>query len=198
MGKPLDEAMTRYAQGQDAAFSEVYDLAAPAIFGFLLRLCRDPSQAEDLTHDVFMKIHLARGMYRLHSDVMPWAYTIARNLFLDSVRSRKRRPISLEARQEERQSDPGIAATDAGADEVVEARQLVQKIERVLNDLPESQATAFRLLKQEGLSIVEAAAVLGVTEVAVKLRAHRAYEALRAALGDTWELAERNGKRRDE
>lgn len=195
MGKPLDDAMTRYAQGQDAAFAEVYDLAAPALYGFLLRLCRNQAQAEDLTHDVFVKIHLARGIYRPGTDVMPWAYTIARNLFLDSTRSRKREMVSLEAEREERQSDPGIPAPDAGADEVVEAARLARKIEGVLAGLPESQATAFRLLKQEGLSVAEAAAVLGATGAAVKLRAHRAYEALRAALGDTWEPLGRKEKR---
>ena len=43
---------------------------------------------------------------------------------------------------------------------------------------------AFELVKQEGLSMAEAAAVLGTTVSAVKLRAHRAYEALRRVLGD--------------
>jgi RNA polymerase sigma-70 factor (ECF subfamily) len=54
----------------------------------------------------------------------------------------------------------------------------------VLAKLPETQRVAFELLKQEGLSVAEAAQVLGTTPAAVKLRAHRAYEALRRALGD--------------
>jgi RNA polymerase sigma-70 factor (ECF subfamily) len=47
-----------------------------------------------------------------------------------------------------------------------------------------SQRAAFELIKQEGLTVAEAAQVLGTTVAAVKLRAHRAYEALRAALGE--------------
>jgi RNA polymerase sigma-70 factor (ECF subfamily) len=50
--------------------------------------------------------------------------------------------------------------------------------------LPESQRTAFELLKQDGLTLAEAAAVLGVSVTAVKLRAHRAYQALRVAIGE--------------
>jgi len=50
--------------------------------------------------------------------------------------------------------------------------------------LPETQRVAFELVKEEGLSLAEAAQVLGTTVSAVKLRAHRAYEALRAVLGD--------------
>jgi len=54
----------------------------------------------------------------------------------------------------------------------------------VLAKLPQSQRQAFELIKNEGLSVAEAAQVLGTTVAAVKLRAHRAYEALRGALGD--------------
>ena len=63
------------------------------------------------------------------------------------------------------------------------AQELSTEIEAILVRIPETQATAFRLLKQEDLSVAEAAAVLGTTEGTVKLRAHRAYEALRKALG---------------
>jgi len=195
MGKPLDEAMARYARGDDDAFAEIYDLASPALYGFLLRLCRNEAQAEDLTHDTFMKMHLARGIFKPGAEALPWAYTIARNLFLDSTRSKKRALVSLESEREDRGSDPGIPSPEAGADEMLEAGRLERKIEEVLAGLPESQATAFRLLKQEGLSVAAAAAVLGATEAAVKLRAHRAYEALRAALGDTVGAAERSTRR---
>jgi RNA polymerase sigma-70 factor (ECF subfamily) len=68
-------------------------------------------------------------------------------------------------------------------DRAVEEGELVRSFLRALARLPETQRTAFELLKQEGLSIAEAAQVLGVTTTAVKLRAHRAYVALRAALG---------------
>jgi RNA polymerase sigma-70 factor (ECF subfamily) len=67
---------------------------------------------------------------------------------------------------------------------VVQAHELALRIDRALAGLPESQRAAFRLIKQEGLSVAEAAQVLGTTVAAVKLRAHRAYEALRGAIGE--------------
>jgi RNA polymerase sigma-70 factor, ECF subfamily len=51
-----------------------------------------------------------------------------------------------------------------------------------MDALPELQRTAYRLLQQEGLSLKKAAEVLGTSVTAVKLRAHRAYVALRAAV----------------
>jgi RNA polymerase sigma-70 factor (ECF subfamily) len=116
-------------------------------------------------------------------------YTIGRRLFLDTVRSRRREGPSLDApgADGERRSDPGVAAEAPGADELLIAQRLADRIEELLAELPENQATAFRLLKQEHLSIAEAAAVLGTTETSVKLRAHRAYETLRRGLGESWE-----------
>ena len=53
-----------------------------------------------------------------------------------------------------------------------------------LDALPETQRTAYRLVKQEGVSLKKAAHMLGTSVTAVKLRTHRACQALRAALGD--------------
>src|SRR5664279_2135342 len=86
---PLDRAMARFAGGEDAALAEVYDLGAPAVFTFLLRLSNDRPLAEDLTQETFLRIHRARGLYRSGASVLPWVYTIARRLFLDNVRSRR-------------------------------------------------------------------------------------------------------------
>lgn len=186
----LEDEMERYADGDSARLAVIYDLAAPPLYGFLARLARDPTLAEDLTHETFLRVHGARGSYRRGARVMPWMFAIGRRLFLDSVRARKRQGPSLDAPgpDGERKSDPGIAAGGPSADDLLVASRLADRIEEILATMPETQATAFRLLKQEHLSIAEAAAVLGTTEMTVKLRAHRAYEALRAALGASWDL----------
>jgi RNA polymerase sigma-70 factor (ECF subfamily) len=182
--------MARYADGDDAELARVYDLAAPPLYAFLVRLCRDRALAEDLTHEAFLRVHGARTGYRRGARVMPWMFAIGRRLFLDNVRSRRREGPSLDAPRGdgERRSDPGMAAQGPSAEEVSVARQLAERIEDLLANMPETQATAFRLIKQEHLTIGEAAAVLGATEMAVKLRAHRAYQSLRKAIGRDWDL----------
>ena len=108
----------------------------------------------------------------------PWAFAIARRLLVDSVRRGRREALGVEG-----EPDPG-ASHEPLADEWVAARDLAKRVESVLAKLPQSQRQAFELIKNEGLSVAEAAQVLGTTVAAVKLRAHRAYEALRGALGD--------------
>jgi RNA polymerase sigma-70 factor (ECF subfamily) len=174
----VDVAMERYAAGDDAAFAAVYDKIAPRLYGYLLRQTRERSRAEDLVQQTMLHIHRARTRFIPGAEVTPWAFAIARRLLLDGLRRAKR-----EVAPSEEDPDSALATGDA-ADDMVQARELAARITAVLAKLPESQRVAFELLKQEGLTVAEAAEVLGTTAAAVKLRAHRAYEALRRALGD--------------
>ncbi len=173
-----DLAMARYAGGDDAAFAHVYDALAPRLYGYLVRQTRDRTRAEDLLQQTLLHIHRARDRFIPGAEVMPWAFAIARRLVIDGLRRGKREVLA-----DDGEPDAGVSAAP-GADDLVQARQLAERIERALSMLPHSQRAAFELIKQEGLSVAEAAQVLGTTVAAVKLRAHRAYEALRTALGD--------------
>jgi RNA polymerase sigma-70 factor (ECF subfamily) len=174
-------AMERYAAGDDAAFSQLYDALAPRLHAFLQRQTRDQSRADDLLQQTMLQIHCARGRFLRGADVMPWAFAIARRLLIDSFRRRKHEVASG--------SDPAADATapTAPTDERLHSLRMVRDVERELARLPESQRLAFELVKKDGLSMREAAQVLGTTVTAIKLRAHRAYVALRAALGDSFD-----------
>lgn len=179
---PHDLAMERYARGDESAFGEVYDAIAPRLYAFLLRQTRSEARAKDVLQQTMLKIHLARGSFAPGAAVLPWAYAIARRLWIDSTR-RGRREVLVEA--DERGTDERDAP-----DAAVYSAEIAARVRRELAKLPESQRVAFQLVKEEELTIAEAAAVLGTTEAAVKLRAHRAYQALRAALGDVFEWKE--------
>ncbi len=183
---PLDRAMALFAAGEDAALGDVYDLGAPAVFTFLMKLCRDRPLSEDLTQETFLRIHRARGLYRTGAPVLPWAYTIARHLFLDSVRSRRPEASASNAWSDDSDGAPAASrewcSPGPSAEEMLADAELSHVLDEALAKLPEAQASAFRLLKGEGLSVAEVAAVMGTTQGAVKLRAHRAYQALRTLL----------------
>lgn len=182
---PLDLAMDRYARGDDRAFVPLYEGLAPRLRAFLLRLSGSEALADDLAQETFVRMHRARGTFEPAAPVVPWAYAIARNVWLDHARSAKLRrtaPLATEGRE----SDPGVdppAGPEADGEQAAIARETAAVVERVLASLPAAQREAFVLLRYEGLSVEDASAVLGTTRSAVKLRAFRAYEALRAALG---------------
>lgn len=171
-------AMARYAAGNDAAFADVYDAIAPRIHGYLLRQTRDPAAADDLLQKTLLQIHRKRGTYVAQLAVLPWAYAIARRLCIDEFRRQK--TDMLWSAGELADHHRLVGATP---DDEVGYRQLLQLLESELQGLPENQRVAFELLSIEGLSHDQAAQVLGTTVNAVKLRAFRAYSAIRAVLG---------------
>ena len=175
--------MDRYARGDDAAFGEVYDKLGPRLFGYLVKHTRDHALAEDIVQQTMLRIHRARGRFLPGAEVMPWAFAIARRLLVDTHRRGGARHEVLA--KDESQQDEGelLASVDASADDIAIAKETAAQLHAELRRLPENQRVAFELIKQEGLSVAEAAQVLGTTVAAVKLRAHRAYEALRAVLG---------------
>jgi RNA polymerase sigma-70 factor, ECF subfamily len=178
-------AMERYARGEDQAFSELYDSLAPRLRRYLLRSSRDPGRADDLLQQTMLQIHRARGRFIVGAEVLPWAFAIARRLLIDSIRRRKHERLTISLETGGHEASPVEAAADQrGADELIDSGRLVRALEAELERLPESHRAAFELLKNEGLSIREASEVLGVTPTAVKMRAHRAYVALRSALRD--------------
>jgi RNA polymerase sigma-70 factor (ECF subfamily) len=176
---PLDGLMDRYARGDDAAFEELYRLGAPKVRGFLLRLCGDAALADDLMQEAFLRVHRARGSFASGAAAIPWMLAIARNAFLDQTRRARARPRAGGTEEDlaTREAPPG-----ARGDEALAAREMAHVVRRTLQSLPILQREAFVLIRFEGLTVSEAAQVLGATEGAVKIRAFRAYEALREAL----------------
>jgi RNA polymerase sigma-70 factor (ECF subfamily) len=175
--------MERYSNGDDAAFGELYDAIAPRLLGFLRKATRDASATEDLMQQTLLLMHRARGSFIPGAPVMPWAFAIARRLVIDGVRRRRvERSVFTRAWADDGRINYEPAAETATAGDVLDARRLERRVRQRLETLPETQRTAYRLVKQEGLSLKKAAEVLGTSVTAVKLRTHRAYLALRGVL----------------
>ena len=172
-----DEAMERYADGDEAAFSALYDELAPRLLRFAARRLQSRAAAEDVVQQALLQIHLARDQFRPGAAVLPWAYAIARHLVVDSTRRHGREELRANPLDEAAEEASG----DAGADEALHWKRSEAALGRDLLTLPPALRESFELLKVEGLSVAETAEVLGITRGMVKIRAHRATVALRAA-----------------
>ena len=169
----VEQLMEQYVDGNPEAFDELYRQVSPRILGYLIRLTRDPVRAEDLLQLTFTKVHRARESYLRGAPLLPWLLAIARRCFYDERRFAKNRPEDLSFNgmlPEPKQEQVGLAP------------DMAEALERALNQLPEAYREAIELTKITGLSIAEAAGVLGATETAVKLRVHRGYNLLRQSL----------------
>jgi RNA polymerase sigma-70 factor, ECF subfamily len=188
--------MQRYARGDDAAFERFYALTSPRLYRFCRRISRHESDAEDVFQETYLRVHRARATYLPGADPLHWAFAIARSVSIDRHRRRRRR---------REDPDAGTAAeqrrrADARYDPEVHARaqDLVELVTRELHRMSEKNRAAYVLLREEELSVREAAAVLGTTPTAVKQRAHRAYEQLRAAVARAgWPTQDDGGAKLD-
>lgn len=163
--------MAEFVDGDTRAFDELFRVLAPRVASALMRMSGDRLLAEDLTQAVFLKLFRARGAYQRGGLITPWVFAMARNTFRDHLRHTRRRPELL--------SSDGSLPETAANDPQLEAPEL-----RLLRDslrmLPDTQREALLLLKVEGLTVAEAAALCGTTPASIKMRAHRAYTRLRA------------------
>jgi RNA polymerase sigma-70 factor (ECF subfamily) len=179
----LDQAMDRYARGDDSAFRVVFAELRPRLFAFLRRLTGSVGAADDLLQETFLRMHRARGSFGAGARAIPWAYAIARNAAIDHFRSARARADLDAAGGSENVPEP-VAGPEANAEALTSALETARVVERELNRMTVARREAFVLLRYEGLSVAEAAKILGATEGAVKLRAFHAYAAIREALAN--------------
>jgi len=173
-------AMDRYAvDGDPSAFEALYDRLAPRLHAFIFRRTHNAARTDDLLQQTFLQMHAARASFVPGAEVMPWAFAIARRLMIDGLRKSTE---TLLADGDGDVSDPRSERETPEA--ICGRRRLGRMVDAELRRLPEPHRVAFDLIQNDGLSVAEAAQVLGTTPAAVKLRAHRAYEALRHKLGD--------------
>jgi RNA polymerase sigma-70 factor (ECF subfamily) len=188
----LSDLMARYADGDANAFRELYAAVAPRLYGYLVKMARTRALADDLLQQTFLKIHRARGAYVRGADPLPWIFSIAHRTFIDAVRKNKRAVVNVGTDEElpEVRADIGGAA-DGTRDEPADPESVKSALD-ALSALPEHQREAVVLTKLEGKSVAEAAQIAGTTVGAMKVRAHRGYEALRSLLGAKKPAKERN------
>jgi RNA polymerase sigma-70 factor (ECF subfamily) len=178
------DLMAQYCDGDASAFRALYALVAPRLLGYLMKMARERAIAEDLLQLTFLKLHRARPAYVRGADPLPWIYSIAHRTFLDEARRLKRAVVRVGEGDElpEQQADLRGEAADR-RDEPRADPELVKAALDALAGLPAQQREAVVLTKLDGKSVAEAAEIAGTSVGAMKVRAHRGYEALRKILG---------------
>jgi RNA polymerase sigma-70 factor (ECF subfamily) len=171
--------MQAYAEGDVEAFRRLFASLAPALHAFLARAARDDTVADDLTQTTFLKLHAARRQWRRGERVRPWVFSIAAHVHADWLRRQGR--AAAEPLDEEGLPDPHPASDPTTG---LEDEERSERVRAAIEELTGPQRVVVHLHRYEGLGFAEIGKVLGISEGAAKLRAFRAYEALRRRLAD--------------
>ncbi len=159
----------RAAAGRVDAWEELLALYSERIYNLALHFAGAAEDAEDLTQEIFLRLHQSLRLYRGDVPLAAWALRLSRNLCIDHYRR---------ARRERRAADDSeevLARLPAGDDPQAEAqrRQQLRAVYRELEAMSEDLAEVVLLRDLQGWSLEETAAWLEVPVGTVKSRLHR-------------------------
>ncbi|MGH9468839.1 MAG: RNA polymerase sigma factor [Terriglobia bacterium] len=176
------ELMLRVKDGSAESFELLLKKYRLPLVGYLVRMVGDPTLAEDLAQEVFLRVYQARERYRPDARFTTWLYRIATNLALNSIRKRKSEPAGVTEGADEPPAVVRVADKRPGIEEQLMLSDREQLIREAVQSLPENQRAAVILHKYQDVDYRHIAKVLHVSESAVKSLLFRAYENLRTQL----------------
>lgn len=147
------------------------------VYRLAYRLTGNPHDAEDLTHDVFIRVFRSLHSYQ-PGTFEGWLHRITTNVFLDKMRRKQR--IRFDALPED--AAYRMASTEPGPEQVYDQTHFGDDVQRALAQLSPEFRAAVVLCDIEGLSYEEIAATLGVKLGTVRSRIHRGRAQLRESL----------------
>ena len=176
--------MRDFLRKDPRAAQEMYERFAPRVFGLGLVMLGNPSHAEDLVQDTFVKVwRKADSFDSTRGSLDTWVLLVARSLAIDLIRRRV-----LETRVLAAQEDPGDVSPGPGPEEQAETRDLASRARRAMAGLSAGQRAAIELAYFQGKTSAEVAELEGIPVGTAKTRIRTALVKLRDALEVRHEL----------
>lgn len=180
---------TRVVEGDEDAATEMFQALAGEMYGFARKMVRDESTAEDVLQDAMVGVLRAASKYDGRVSLRAYAFSILRNKVTDVFRKRGRE-ILVSSDDPERDSflanghwqDPKFQPFN-------EQAELLEIVQRCMEDLPLNQREALELRAMEGLSSQEAAEMLGVSSENLRQILHRGRASVRKCADAKYEGA---------
>lgn len=159
------------------ALNNFFEAYFSRAYGYVCRLVRDPTEAEDITQVAFMKIHRAVHTLDPSRDPTSWVFAVVSNTVRDYWRSKRYKQSRLN-----KSLDKTVVSNRLTAEDDQQARDAARILARALEALSEKLRAVVLLRDYEDLSYAEVAQVLGIAEAAARKRHSRALGELREAI----------------
>jgi len=185
---PFDRAVLEGVRaGRPEALAEFFEAAFADVYGLAFRLLGDPTGAEDVTQEVFLRVQRAAATLDVSRDPRPWLRTITANLCRDLWRSFGHR-VGRQAVPVDEDPEVGVLLPDGGPapDDALLKAERDERVQDALAALPYELREVVLLRDWEGLDHAAVARQVGASEVAVRKRYSRALARLGELLRDVW------------
>jgi len=173
--------------GDDWAFETMIRLYGGRLLAVARRFTRNEEDAKDVLQSAYLNAFRAVGEFEGNCLLSTWLHRIVVNTALMKLRSRKRKPeesieMLLPSFQDDGHHVEQFSEWSAPADALLERQQTRVTVRACIQQLPDSYRVVLLLRDIEERSTQEAADALGITPTAVKVRLHRARQALSTLL----------------
>ena len=175
------QLVSRTQGGDQQAFAELVHRYSTPVFRLAVSILGQgfAAEAEDVTQEVFLKVHYAMGSFRGDAEFSSWIYRVAFNHAVNfKARARYRRPHVDDAVLS------NAVTTEPGPYRQLETARRDQALSECIQTLPEVYQSALRLYYWLGASVAEVAELLGVPENTAKSYLHRARQLLHGMLNE--------------
>jgi RNA polymerase sigma-70 factor (ECF subfamily) len=172
------DLVQRSAGGDASAFRTLTERHLASVTGIARRMLRDDAEAEDVAQEAFLRLWRSGTSLEIGAaGVKPWLRRVVSNLCIDRVRGRQRLSV-VEELPEVPEAPRQLAA--------LEEKDLQRRVDAALKTLPERQRLALTLFHYEGMSQIEVASAMGISDEAVESLLGRARRHLKAQLQAEW------------
>ena len=171
----------RAQRGEAGAFDALVRRYQHKVVKLVMRYVRNPTEAEDIAQDAFIKAYRALPRFRGDSAFYTWLYRIAINTAKNSLAARSRNPVHLDADGGDDDDRPGLEERmiDAATPEALALTEEIRAtVTAAIDQLPDDLRTAIMLRELEGLSYEEIAKTMDCPVGTVRSRIFRAREAV--------------------
>jgi RNA polymerase sigma-70 factor (ECF subfamily) len=175
-------------QKSRSTFEAMVRSFGPRLLSVARRFLRDEEDARDAVQEGFLSAYRSIGTFQGGSQISTWLHRIVVNACLMRLRSRQRKPEESIEELLPRFAEDGHQVAhptpewEGSAEELLARRETREMVRKAIDRLPDSYRAVLLLRDIEELSTEEAARLVGITENAVKIRRHRARQALRTLL----------------
>lgn len=177
------QLMLRVKEGDAEAFESLIEIHQHAVVGTVAKMLGNPSDAEDIAQQVFLRVWKSARRYEPKAKFTTWLFTITRNLVFNETRRRQRRGphSSLDQRLEESQWEEADHRTKT-PDRATLDSELFDAIDASIQALPEKQRLAVILRRYEEMPYEQIASILKTSVSSVKSLLFRARTTLKEEL----------------
>ncbi len=164
--------MKKTQEGDREAYERLLVGISPLVFNYVRKRVFNPQHVDDIYQEVLLTFHKAKHTYRTDLPFSPWFFAVIRNAIWAALQKNRK----IAQREFPLEDYPEIAVLETAEGGVDD------RLHKALASLPAGNRQAVEMLKFRGMSVEDAARELGISKIALKVRAHRGYALLRKFL----------------